>query len=83
MTALIDWIATVLAICTSTWRAFNFGYASEVYVVSAVAYLPFAYRAFEREDVPQLILNVFYIATALIGAYRWRPVAAKTGRKRA
>ncbi len=72
---MIDWIATAVAIFTSTWRAFNLGYASEVYFVSAIAYLPFAYRAHERQDIPQLILNVFYIATALIGAYRWRPAA--------
>ena len=71
----IDWLATVLAICTSTWRAFNLGYTTEVYLVSAVAYVPFAYRAFQREDFSQLILNLFYIGTALIGAYRWRPTA--------
>lgn len=65
------WVATALAIGTSTWRAFNLGHASFVYGVSGVCCVPFVYRAYERRETDQIVLHAFYLVTSLIGAYRW------------
>ena len=62
----IEWIASFIAISTSTFRAFNLGYQAESYIISIFTYIIFMIHA---EKKTQKILNVFYIFTALIGAY--------------
>jgi len=64
----IEWIASFIAISTSTFRAFNLGYQAESYIISIFTYIVFMIYV---EKKTQKILNVFYILTAIIGAYRY------------
>ena len=64
----IEWIAFLIAITTSTFRALNLGYQAESYLISIVAYTIFI---FYSEKKTQKVLNIFYIITALFGAYRY------------
>lgn len=64
----LEWLASVISIACSLFRAFNLGYQGWVYLISIVTYLVFISYSTKRS---QVFLNVFYIGTALIGAYRW------------
>jgi hypothetical protein len=64
----IEWIATWVSIACSVFRALNLGYQGWVYLVSVATYITFICFATKRS---QVVLNVFYIVTAVIGAYRW------------
>jgi hypothetical protein len=64
----LEWLATWISIACSLFRALNFGYQGWVYLISISTYLVFIANATKKS---QVILNVFYIATALMGAYRW------------
>lgn len=65
----IEWLASFIAITTSTFRAFNLGYQKESYVISIFSYTIFMYYSEKRS---QVILNLFYILTAMIGTYRYK-----------
>ena len=64
----LEWAASLIAILCSTFRALNWGYQSASYLLSIVAYLVFIVFAKKQS---QVFLNVFYIATALLGAWQW------------
>ena len=64
----LEWIASIIAILCSTFRALNLGYQSASYVLSIVSYIVFIIYAKKRS---QVVLNAFYIVTALFGAWRW------------
>ena len=63
----IEWVASFIAITTSSFRAFNLGYQAESYILSIFTYIIFMKYA---EKKTQKILNLFYILTAVIGVYR-------------
>ena len=63
----IEWVVSFIAITTSTFRSFNLGYQGESYILSILTYIVFMIYA---EKKSQKILNLFYIFTAIIGAYR-------------
>jgi len=65
------WLATALAILASTFRAFNWGYQKESYMVTFAVQITFAYGCWKNKDQQGLILNIFYIFTSFIGMYRW------------
>jgi hypothetical protein len=65
---LLEWTATLISITCSLFRAFNLGYQGWIYLISICANLIFATYATKKS---QMLLNVFYIATALIGVYNW------------
>jgi len=65
----LEWLASVIAIICSTFRALNLGYQSASYLISILAYLVFIVYAKKRS---QVVVNVFYIATALFGVWRWK-----------
>jgi len=64
----IEWAASIIAVITSSFRAFNLGYQSESYLVSIFTYIVFMNYA---EKKTQKILNLFYIFTSLAGVYRY------------
>lgn len=64
----IEWFATVVSILCSVFRALNLGYQGWVYLISIGTYITFIVFATKRS---QVVLNAFYIVTALVGAYRW------------
>lgn len=64
----LEWTATLISIACSLFRAFNLGYQGWVYLISIGANLIFATYATKTS---QMMLNFFYIATALIGVYNW------------
>ena len=64
----IEWLASFIAVTTSTFRSFNLGYQSESYILSIFTYIVFMICA---EKKTQKVLNTFYILTALIGVYRY------------
>ena len=64
----IEWLASFIAITTSSFRAFNLGYQAESYFLSIFTYIIFIVYA---EKKTQKVLNIFYILTAFIGAYRY------------
>lgn len=63
-----EWLASLLAIACSTFRALNLGNQSASYALSIVAYGVFIVYAKKRS---QVFLNLFYIGTALLGMWRW------------
>lgn len=63
-----EWIASIISILCSLFRAFNLGYQGWVYLISILTYGIFICYATKKS---QVILNVFYIGTALIGVYSW------------
>lgn len=65
---LLEWIAMVISIGCSIFRACNLGYQGWTYLISIGTYLIFIIHATKNS---QLTLNIFYIATSLMGAYRW------------
>lgn len=65
----IEWLASFIAITTSTFRALNLGYQKESYIFSIFSYVIFMYYSQKRS---QVILNLFYILTAIIGTYRYK-----------
>lgn len=67
----LEWFASFVAILSSTLRAFNVGYQNLTYIVSILAYCVFLYYA---KKPSQKFVNLFYIATALIGAWQWTVV---------
>lgn len=64
----LEWIATLVSIACSVFRALNLGYQGLVYLISIGAYLVFIAFATKQS---QVVLNIFYIGTSLMGAYRW------------
>ena len=67
----IEWLASIIAIATSTFRSFNLGYQRESYIISIFSCIVFIIYS---EKQSQTILNSFYILTSLIGAWRWNNV---------
>ena len=67
----IEWLASFIAITTSTFRAFNLGYQRESYIISIFSYIIFIFYAQKQS---QIILNSFYIITGIIGAWRFKSV---------
>jgi len=65
----IEWLASIIAITTSTFRAFNLGYQKESYIISIISYIIFMIYAQKNS---QIVLNLFYILTAIIGSYRYK-----------
>ncbi len=65
----IEWLASIIAVLTSTFRAFNLGYQGESYIISIFSYIVFIIYSQKQS---QVILNAFYIITALIGTWRWK-----------
>ena len=75
--SLIEWIASFIAVGSSTFRSFNFGYQRESYIISIFSYIVFIFYA---EKQSQIIMNIFYILTALVGAWRWSSKANKNSK---
>lgn len=80
MDSSIEWIASFIAIITSTFRAFNLGYQGPSYIVSVFCQIVFIMYSTKQS---QIVLNFFYIITALIGAYRWRNTSSAPSEKKA
>ena len=68
------WIVMLFNVFASTFRAFNWGYQKESYIVSAFCYIPFIYDAATKAYTLQVILNTFYLITACLGIYRWHTI---------
>jgi len=68
MTNSLEWVAVVISIACSTFRAFNLGHQAATYVLSAMCYVIFIYYL----QGAQRVLNLFYLATAVVGAWRWK-----------
>lgn len=64
----IEWLASIIAVISSTFRAFNLGYQKESYIISIFAYIIFIYYA---EKQSQMMMNIFYILTSIVGVWRW------------
>lgn len=64
----LEWLATLVSIFCSVFRALNLGYQGWLYLISIGTYVTFIVYANKRS---QVVLNVFYIITSLVGAYRW------------
>lgn len=64
----VEWMASILSIACSSFRALNVGYQGVTYLISILAYIIFIAHATKRS---QVVLNVFYIFTAFVGAWRW------------
>lgn len=74
----LEWLATALAVIASTFRAFNWGYQRESYIVTVVVQILFTYWAWTKENMQLVVLNLFYMITALVGAYSFsRPIVGK------
>lgn len=65
----VEWIPTCLCICASTWRSLNLGYQKEAYLASATGQVFFIFDTWH--DRKKVVLNIFYLMTALIGAKNW------------
>ncbi len=68
MKGLWLWVATWLSITTTVLRSLNMGYIPQLYLGSAASYAIMCY--FER-DRRLLLLNGFYLVTALVAVVRW------------
>jgi len=68
------WVATFASIIASAFRALNWGYQCESYVISICAQVVFLYDSWVRQNEQQMALNVFYISTSFIGLYRWKHI---------
>lgn len=65
---LIEWFGSFLAIVCTTLRALNSGYQGPSYLASCIAYVIFIIYGKKQN---QRLLNIFYLITGLVGAYRW------------
>lgn len=66
---MLEWVAALICIGTSFWRALALGYVAESYALSCLGYV--LLLATERRP-HQIFLNLFYIFTAIMGVRRWR-----------
>lgn len=68
-TTMFQWVAALILIGTSFWRALARGYVAESYALSCVGYVILLLNDTKPH---QIALNAFYIFTAIIGMRRWR-----------
>jgi hypothetical protein len=64
----IQWLAVFISIICSTFRALNLGHQATTYLVGSMVQIIFIIYI---NDPRQRILNLFYLITSLLGAWRW------------
>lgn len=62
-------VASFVSIIATSLRAFNVGYNTHLYLISAACYTVMMYSETEQRN---RILNGFYLLLALVAVYRWR-----------
>jgi hypothetical protein len=65
------WITTIVSIIMSTFRAMNFGYQMQAYVISALCNMIFIHNAFKTKDGRLTIMYAFHLITSFIAINRW------------
>jgi hypothetical protein len=64
----VEWAAFILSVFCAMARSLNMGYMGYTYGLSIACYAVFAAHSRKRS---QIMLNVFYAITALVGIWRW------------